>query len=403
MGVSVACAQASPAPPAPFTLTLHTAFERAWALQPEAQSVALRKSAADAARTATESWAAEPPALTLQSKMGNQSREYEMGISIPLWLPHERARKAALEEAEQKAAERKLAVTKLGLAALVRGAWWAYQRTQGEWALSQERLESAQKLASDVARRLKAGDLSQADLHQANAAVAQMEAACAEALGARDAALSALNGLVGGNDSPHAESLEWVDALQSPSGDLQHPVLEHLLQQSLTAHQAADLAAIQTRANPELILATTHSREQNGGASQKMLTVGIRIPLGSLPRAKAKQALAQAEAIEAQARADVERLRLRAEIYAAIARLKAAQLQRDALGKNAVLAGQTRTFYEKSFRLGESDFPTRLRVEQEAAQAQRHWTRARMDAAAAASSLRQAWGLLPEHPVSEQK
>lgn len=40
--------------------------------------------------------------------------------------------------------------------------------------------------------------------------------------------------------------------------------------------------------------------------------------------------------------------------------------------------------------------PTRLRVELEAAQAERQLARARIDAAAAISHLRQALGLLPQ-------
>ena len=50
----------------------------------------------------------------------------------------------------------------------------------------------------------------------------------------------------------------------------------------------------------------------------------------------------------------------------------------------------------KAFALGEADWPTRLRVEQDAAQAERQLARARIEAAAALSALRQALGLLPQ-------
>lgn len=394
---SVAFAQILPSP-----LSLPAAFEQAWEHQPEARSMALRRSAADAARTAANRWTAEPIALALQSKMGrpgsnNDSREYEVGLSIPLWLPGERARKGALEEAEQKVVESQLAVTKLQFAASVREAWWNYQRAQGEWDLSKERLTNTQKLAADVARRFKVGALSKADLYQAHSAVAQMEATSAEALGVRDAALSGLNGLVGmvsivsmvglgkGRGFPDSaenfESFEifenlsraepMVDALQAPSTPLQHPVLTHLEQQSMAARKAAHLVALQTRANPELTVATTRSKGQSGEAYQQLFTVGIRIPLGSPPNAQAKQTLAEAEAIEAELRVGIARFRLVAGIHAATAHFKALQSQLGAMTKNAELARQTRAFYEKSFRLGEADFPTRLRVEQESTQAER--------------------------------
>ena len=84
------------------------------------------------------------------------------------------------------------------------------------------------------------------------------------------------------------------------------------------------------------------------------------------------------------------------DIAAAMARVKATQAQRDALARHAALAQGTRGFIDKAFRLGEADGPTRLRVELEAAQAERQLARARIDAAAAVSTLRQALGLLPQ-------
>ena len=92
----------------------------------------------------------------------------------------------------------------------------------------------------------------------------------------------------------------------------------------------------------------------------------------------------------------MEQRRLAADISAAMARVKATQAQRDAMARHAVLARDTRGFIDKAFRLGEADWPTRLRVELEAVQAERQLARARIDAAAAVSTLRQAMGLLPQ-------
>lgn len=66
------------------------------------------------------------------------------------------------------------------------------------------------------------------------------------------------------------------------------------------------------------------------------------------------------------------------------------------MARNAELAGATRGFVAKAFALGEADWPTRLRAEQDAVQAERQALRARIDAAAAVSALRQALGLLPQ-------
>ncbi|HRO54604.1 MAG TPA: transporter, partial [Alicycliphilus sp.] len=91
-----------------------------------------------------------------------------------------------------------------------------------------------------------------------------------------------------------------------------------------------------------------------------------------------------------------ERERLAADIQSAQAQAGAAAAQEQAMARNAELARATRGFVAKAFSLGEADWPTRLRVEQDAQLAERQWQRARVDAAAATSTLRQALGLLPE-------
>ena len=106
--------------------------------------------------------------------------------------------------------------------------------------------------------------------------------------------------------------------------------------------------------------------------------------------------LTQAEALEAEATADLELSRVETEAESARARLAAAEAQVQAAERRASLALETRGFFDKSFRLGETDLPTRLRIEAEAAEADRQAARARIDLAAAISAWRQALGLLPQ-------
>ncbi len=399
---SAANAQTSHPGTAP--LTLQTLFEQAWQRQPEAQSAALRREAVQATRSAAAAWTAEPVALELSTQTdrpgSNQgSREAEVGLALPLWLPGERARKAALADAEAQALDSRQRAAQLQLAATVREAWWAAQRAQADWALAQDRLNNAQRLAADVARRVRAGDLSRADQAQADSAVSQAEAALAEAQGSRDAALAALAawGVQAVPDGALADAAEPEPAVpDATTAAAQHPAATDWQDQAEVARRAADLAAVQTRANPELTVAATRAREQAGERYQQTFTVGLRVPLGGGDRAQAKQATARAEALAAEARAAAERDRLAADIAAAMARVKATQAQRDALARHAALAQGTRGFIDKAFRLGEADGPTRLRVELEAAQAERQLARARIDAAAAVSTLRQALGLLPQ-------
>lgn len=385
-------------------LTLKQAFDAAWQRQPEAQSLELRRDAAAARRQAADSWTAEPPALEASGKSdqatgNNGGREYVAGVAFPLWLPGERSRMGALAEAEVRATSSRALAAQLRTAALVRDAWWNWQRARGEQALAGERLTSAQRLATDVARRVKAGDLARSDQHQADGAAASAEVAQAEASSALASATQQLRALAGrppaaqGSDSP--EPLPAIPADFSAL-DASHPAVVELFDRAEVARKSADLAGVQTRANPELTLLTSRERGAFGDDWQTALTVGVRIPFGSESRNRAKAGQARAEAVETEGQLRLERERLAADLEAARLRVDAAKTQQAAAEKRARLAGESRGFFDKSFRLGETDLPTRLRIELDAVEAERQAARARIDLAAAVSALRQALGLLPE-------
>ena len=88
--------------------------------------------------------------------------------------------------------------------------------------------------------------------------------------------------------------------------------------------------------------------------------------------------------------------RLTGEREAVTVRVEASRIQLAAAERRAQLARESRGFFDKSFRLGETDLPTRLRIEAEAAEAERHAARNRIELAASISAWRQALGLLPQ-------
>jgi outer membrane protein, heavy metal efflux system len=175
-----------------------------------------------------------------------------------------------------------------------------------------------------------------------------------------------------------------------------HAALQELKDRAAVAQRSVELTATQSRANPELMLATTRDRGARGEASQQTITLALRIPFGAGPRFDARSASARAEALEIQAQLALERERLTAEREAARVRVEASRTQLMAAEKRAQLARESRGFFDKSFRLGETDLPTRLRIEAEAAEAERQAARTRIELAAAISAWRQALGLLPQ-------
>lgn len=379
---------------------LKQGFEAAWARQPEQRAAALRRDAAAAGEAAARRWSPEPPSLDLMAKSDRTTdntgaREYEATVAVPLWLPRERSRSLAAASAESEAFETRLLAAKWRLAAEVRTAHWAYQRARLDGSLAHQRLENARRLAADVARRVRAGDLARSDAHQADGAVASAESAAAEAAVALSRAAQAWTSLTG------KAALARDDVVPEPVPPAAAPVAAHPVVRELTARadlarRQAELAGAQTRANPELRLGVSRERAEAGERYAQALVVGVRIPLGTHSRSDAKIATAAAEQVEAETQLSLEQERIETEVQAARDRVAALQGAVDAAERRSRLAGESRGFFEKSFRLGESDLPTRLRVELEATDAQRQATRSRIDLAEAISQLRQSLGQLPE-------
>lgn len=416
--ISLAAGAHAAGPPAVELSSLRQAFEAAWARQPEALALAHRREAVQAQQQAAGSWTPEPAALELAARADRQQhgtglREFEVGLAIPLWLPGERGRSQALAAAEARAVESRAAAARLKLAASVREAWWSWQRARAEVVTAQAQLDQARRIAADVAQRLKAGDLARADQHQADAAVALAESGLAgaqAALATQAQALPVLTALALPAAGPGAAPLaaesepepvpepEAQPAMAPAAGAAappRHAELQALQDRTAVAEHAAALAATQTRANAELTIAMVRERSGPGEAAQQALTLGLRIPFGQGPRQGARVAAARADAVELRAQWALEQARLAGEHGVARARVQAARAQLAAAQRRGQLARELRGFFDKSFRLGETDLPTRLRIEADAADADRQLARAHIELAAAISAWRQALGLLP--------
>jgi cobalt-zinc-cadmium efflux system outer membrane protein len=376
-------------------------FEAAWGRQPEQQGAALRREAADASVQASRRWTPETPALELTAKTdrvtrNDGGREYEATVAIPLWLPGERSRAESAAQAESRALSARLDAARWKLAEQVREAYWEHARGALERELAQQRLASARQLAADVSKRLKAGDLARADSHQAEGAVASAEAGAAQAQTAAGRASRRWQTLTG------LPSLEDAHALAEPAPDgqavsvLGHPALKELASRADVARRLRELAGVQTRSNPEVTVGAARERGAFGERYNQSVIVGVRIPMGSSSASPARVATAAAEQLEAETSLAIEQQRIEGEIAAAKDDVHALQASAEAADRRARLARESRGFFEKSFRLGETDLPTRLRVEFEAFEAEREAARVRIELSAATSKLRQALGLLPE-------
>lgn len=389
---------------APAPATLRQAFDVAWAHQPEAASAAQYRNAAQGRQAVARGWTPEPAALELATKTDRWHRdagsgELEVGVAVPLWLPGERGRAQALAQAEFEALDTRQAAARLRLAGALREAWWQLHRARLDIAQAQARRDSAAQLAGDVGRRVQAGELARADQHQAEGAVAAAEAELAESqaqLAVHEQTLATLVTQPVGVQSDAPEELTQVVDQEGPQTGADHPALREALGRLQVAQRAQALANAQSRPNPELTVATTRERGARGERYERTLTLGVRIPFGSSGARENRAATAAAEMLVAQTQLELERVRIAGEAVGARARLAGARTAAQAADRRAVLARETQSFVAKAFRAGEVDLPYRLRVELEAADAERQSAIARLNISQALSALHQALGLLPQ-------
>lgn len=382
--------------PAGAATPLAAAFEQAWQRQPAAAALGERQRAVAARRQAADALTAAPPTLELGARSDrfnrNQGgRELEAGVALPLWLPDERSGAQAVADADLSALAGRVAGQRLALAREIRDLWWAWQAARNEQGLAGEREAAARRLRDDVARRFQAGDLSRADLNQAEGLAAQARALQAEATAAEALARYRLESLSG----PVTVAEGGGEPLP-PAAAPEHPRLRELQGLAELARRQAGLARVQSRSNPELAISTRYDRAAAGLENEQTWALALRIPFGGGPRHDARMAVANADALEADATLQLEQARLVREAEALRSQFAAAATQVEAAELRARLARENRGFYDKSFRLGESDLPTRLRIEAEAFEAERALGAARIGRERSLSLLRQALGLLPE-------
>ena len=392
---------------------LKALFDEAWQRQPEARAFSTRLESLQARERVTQSLLPRPLTLEVAGKAersGSNTNfgaggtgEYIVGFAIPLWLIGERSSAMALSNAESQRLIKTQASIQLRLAARLRFLFWDFELARINGELAENRFQNAKTLSQDVQRRYKAGDLSKADLLQAESAAANAEAALAESQANLILAKQNLRSVIGRDITsdllkPAKQYGEALPALPKNFVDLDqsHPVIQDLIAQVEVASKATALAQAQTRQNPELQLYTSGGRPEVGVPTQQSILLGLKIPFGSSDRVQVQQFASRANQIESEERLALERERVLAELDASKAQVESAQIRLTAAKRRAQLSSETRTFFDKSFKFGESDLPTRLRIELEATDAAKQAAQAEIAYLASVSALRQALGLLPE-------
>ncbi|HLA74877.1 MAG TPA: TolC family protein [Gammaproteobacteria bacterium] len=376
--------------------TLRDAVNQAWERNPQIQILEARQAEVAAQETAATSLLPAAPSLEasgrsdrLQENEGQN--ELEIGLSMPLWLPGQRAAHQAQVAATQTNLTGDAQALRLRLAGEVREAIWAVALAQGEEALAKQRVQTAKVLEQDVARRTHAGELAHTDLNLAQNENLAAQSTLLEAQNRLSQARQAYAILVGSMDLPveHEEAVQQLSTLET------HPQLE-------AARSGIEIAQAQLRVTnasrrdaPELSIGTRHERGSNTQPYEDSLMLALRLPLAT--QARNQPLVAAAQTALAQAQSDYDQLRRTLELQ-----IKQAEYAYEAAQATVALAGQQQeimrdnlTLSQRAFNLGELGLLNFLQIKATVFGAEQNYLQQKTALGRSKARLNQAQGILP--------
>ena len=378
--------------------TLATAVEAAWSRAvASAEAAGISRQAAAEKQASSALWAA-PPSVELSHRndrlqSNNGARETEVALAVPLWLPGQKSAKQQAADSLSSLSQLSETEGKLRVAEVVRELHWQIAELQASQSLSKQQTSTFAAIASDVDKRVKAGDLARADALAAKGELLSAQATQSQAETQLEAAKRQWTALTGLAQTPDATFASAESP--SPRQLAEHPELLRAEQQVDLARKRLDLVAKSNRSAPELITKFRQDIPGHGQGSAYSLGLAVRIPFGTDDRNAPLQAAALTELDIAQRKEQVLRAQLSARMESAKAAAEASQLQLQTEREKASLLNERAKLIRASFNAGETSLPELLRAASAAAQAD--YSAARQEAAfgLARARLQQAYGQLP--------
>jgi outer membrane protein TolC len=394
---TLAAAQARPATLADARPSLSQAVAAAWQRSLDAAQSGGQQRQARADQSVAGSWLAAPPALQVSQREGRGSaadgqRETEVGVALPLWRLGARATAGQAAQAEIDWAQAAELAARLRVAGEVRESLGRLNSLEAELRLATLQAQLLQRLADDVDRRVKAGDLAPADAMAARAewlASRALESDVQQQLRAQQAHWQLLTGLTIAAEP----ELPSPDARSTP--DDAHPELQVAARAVERAQRKVALAQAQRGDAPELGLHLRQERPGAGNPIQNSVGIALRLPFGTDTHAQPRLAAALAEVDLALTQQQRTRDRLTTELALARGQWQAAEAQAQLEAQRATLLRQRAGHIDKAFKAGEAPLPELLRALAAAAQAEAASERQQAHLRLAQARLQQAQGWLP--------
>lgn len=378
-------------------LTLHEAVELAGQRNPDVQGLKARIEEARALAYSASSLTPAPPAAILgarrDSPLSNNrpgTREYEVELEVPFWLPGQKAAAGASARAKETAFASGSAAALLVVAGEVRDTAWAVKLQQAELASAQRRLDTALALEALVARRLAAGDVAKADLLQAQNEVLTARTDMAE----RELGVQRETSVYAAITSTDAVPDSLVEPLATSPDLERHPRLKAFRAAADSARSDVQLARELRRDPPSLAL---QNRSESTATDQAVntLRLNLRIPFATEARNRPRIAAAEAGLTQALVALQIEQARLEASLKVATSALETTRRQLEYAKERERLTRDALRLARRGFEQGETPFVTVLVALGQAVQSDLALARAQVGADLAIARFNQAAGVLP--------
>ncbi len=377
-------------------LTLGEILEKTFVRNPMQASLQSRDSLVSARKQVAGAMLPAAPAVSLLHQndivgSGRGEREWQATLELPVWMSNQKNNRLKVADASQSSVSASRESLRLQVAGQLREALWDIAMNDELLALAANKLGLANQLQLDVEKRHRAGEMAKTEVMLAQQETLRAEKeklrAEAEVMHARHR-YYLLTGLreIPANYEEKQSSLEdysqssiWLEA-QSKVG---------------LAETERELAQVESRENMQVLLNMRSTKGAFDNVANDSVGLQLRIPFGT--EASAAPIKAAAEQVVGSALSERETLKLALEtaMHEAEHNLGVSRTELALASKQYEIAKESARLAEKSFRLGESDLVSLLRVQAQSFEAERAFATRKIQVQWDTARYNQAVGVLP--------
>ncbi len=380
------------------TPTLQTIIEATYQRYPDAALPNAIRQQSNAIRLQASSLLAGNPTLVARHENDELTdnfgfRDWGGSVQMPLWLPGQRKRRFDVADATEQEAAALIPFYKWRVSGEVRELLWSIKLAAAETRLAQTAIDSANALATDINKRVQAGELAVTDQILAHKEALARKIELATVTANLAALRSKYHILTGFNTMPHT-ILE--PDIQDDTLLAQHPALIAASQSTDRARTVRDRAQHEKRANPTLAVGARNERAGSGQPYDTILALELNLPLGLKSHSAPVIANAQRQLTEQQVNyARVQRELEKQRIIASNEKQRTAHALK-LTRQQQLLAAEGLRLARRAFELGESDLFTLLQARTQALAAERDLQLRQLEQGRAIARYNQALGVIPE-------